>query len=224
VEERRIEEVAGLAERLGGAVAGVVPARRVDGVERFLCAFSRDDRFIWAVIDSAGLPINDEQAVRDVAELVAMCETAEEASSALAVGEALARIAAATPLAAGVPDAALALAALAEALSPLASSPGAVRVAEGSYLDQAAAAAAVVGDRFDLLKEAALAASARLSGAAGEEGEELAEALWALVRLLARDGAPDRFRESIEGSLGSAEAFADDVLANYLVALTEEDR
>ncbi len=219
----RIEEVAAIAARHDAAIAGVVPTRRVDGEERFLCAFAREERFAWAVLDGMGAIVADAQDVRDTAELVAMCETAEEASAALAVGAALGQIADARPLAADVEDAAVALEALAQALAPLAASTASVRVAEGVYLDRAAACASIVGDRFDLLKEAALAASARLTGAPGEPGEGLAEALWDIVRLLARDGAPDRFREAIEGSFGTAEAFADDVLAHYLVAL-EEDR
>ena len=31
-----------------------------------------------------------------------------------------------------------------------------------------------------------------------------------------------RFREHVEGAMGAAQAFADDVLAGYLVPMTEE--
>ena len=108
-----------------------------------------------------------------------------------------------------------------EALAPLIGRGEEVRVAEGAYLDDRARIANLVGDRFDLLKEAALAASGRLSGTPGEEGEALAEALWNAVRLLTRDGAPDRFRESVEGAMAAASAFADDVVANYLIDFEE---
>jgi hypothetical protein len=82
-----------------------------------------------------------------------------------------------------------------------------------------AAAANLVGDRFDYLKEVAYDVSANLEGTPGEKGEALAEALWSAVRLLARDGAPDRFREAVETGMAAAEAFADDVLVNYVIDL-----
>ena len=59
--------------------------------------------------------------------------------------------------------------------------------------------------------------SARLTGAPLDPLEPLAEALWAALRILARDGAPDRFREHVEGAMGAGRAFADDVVAGYLV-------
>ena len=83
-----------------------------------------------------------------------------------------------------------------------------VRVAEPGYLDRVAVTAAMVGDRFDYLKDIAYGVSAKLSGAPGESGEALAESLWAAVRILARDGAPDRFREAVEGGMAAAQAFA----------------
>ena len=66
----------------------------------------------------------------------------------------------------------------------------------------------MVGDRFDYLKDVAYGVSAKLSGAPGEAGEALAESLWSAVRLLARDGAPDRFREAVEGGMAVVEASA----------------
>jgi hypothetical protein len=81
-------------------------------------------------------------------------------------------------------------------------------------MDRAAGltAAALVGDRFDLLKEAAGQVSARLTGHGVDPLEPLATALWGAIRVLSRDGAPDRFRASVEGAMGSARAFADAVL------------
>jgi hypothetical protein len=92
-------------------------------------------------------------------------------------------------------------------------------VAEPGYLDRVAVTAAMVGDRFDYLKEIAYGVSAKLSGTPGESGEALAESLWSAVRILARDGAPDRFREAVEGGMAAAQAFADDVLDNYVLDL-----
>jgi hypothetical protein len=224
VDTSRIEEIAAIAATHGTCPVAVLPMRTTAGDERFACAFPARERFRWLVLDGAGAVIVDAVAIRDAAEVIAMCETAEEAAAALAAVEAVAGLDVALPLAAGFDDAGLAIRAMHEALAPLIAMPAGVRVAEGAYLDRVAIAAALVGDRFDLLREAALASSARLSGTPGEPGEPLAEALWNLVRLLARDGPPDRFRESIEGAMGTASAFADDVLDNYLVDLSEEDR
>ena len=43
------------------------------------------------------------------------------------------------------------------------------------------------------------------------------------MRLLARDGAPDRFRNAMEGAIGAAGAFADDVQANYVLDLVGDE-
>ncbi|MFM7247564.1 MAG: hypothetical protein ACKO2Y_08865, partial [Actinomycetota bacterium] len=97
------------------------------------------------------------------------------------------------------------------------------RVADPAYLDRLAQAAGLVGDRFDLLKEAAGQVSARLAGQGADPLEPLATALWAAIRLLSRDGPPDRFREGVETAMGPAQAFADDVLARYRVPLDGTD-
>jgi hypothetical protein len=106
-----------------------------------------------------------------------------------------------------------------EAIAPLLAGEPGVRVAEPGYLDRVAVAASLVGDRFDYLKEIAYDVSAHLAGTPGEEGEELAEALWGAVRVLARDGSPDRFREAVETGMAAAQAFAEDVLDNYVIDL-----
>jgi hypothetical protein len=223
VDELRIEDA---ARRAAGHAAGppqaVLPAVRASGEEAFLCAFADGEGLRWLVLVADG-PLADARRVRDVAELVAMCEAAEEAAAALSASEAMLLLEHAAALAADARDEQASLAARAthEALAPLAADVPGVRVAEPAYLDRMAASANLVGDRFDLLKEAALAASGRLGGVPGEQGEALAEALWAAVRSVARDGAPDRFRELVEASMGSAAAFADDVLANYLIDLEE---
>jgi hypothetical protein len=225
VDEVRIEDAARLAAaHANRPPQGVLPAVHASGDEAFLCAFADADGMRWLVLAADG-PLADARLVRDVAELVAMCEAAEEAAAALSATEAMALLEDAATLADRAHDeqASLATRATHQALAPLAAETGrpGVRVAEPAYLDRMAAAANLVGDRFDLLKEAALAASGRLGGVPGEQGEALAEALWAAVRTVARDGAPDRFREVIEASMGSAAAFADDVLDNYLIELEE---
>jgi hypothetical protein len=223
VEEARIVEAASHAARHGGEPAAVLAARTTRGEERFACAFIRGDAFGWLILDGAGRPLTERHEIREVAETIAMCETAEEASARLAAPEADVALARAEGLAADDETAALAIRAMREAIAPLVGGDGAVRVAEGSYLDGVAAAAALVGDRFDFLKETAYGVSARLAGTSGEDGEAFAEAIWSAIRLLARDGAPDRFRESFEGGMAAAGAFADDVIDRYLIDLEEAE-
>jgi hypothetical protein len=224
VDEARIEQAAADAARHADARPdAVLPVRTTRGRALFACAFARPERHVWLVIDDDGVIITDRQLVGDTAELVAMCETAEEACAMLAAGDADAILARAAALAAAAADndTLVAVRATREAIAPVVREPAVIRVAELAYLDRVAHAAEVIGDRFDLLKETALAASGRLSGAPGDPREPLAEALWDAVRTLARDGAPDRFREMIEGGMGAAAAFALDVIDNYLVALEE---
>jgi hypothetical protein len=226
VEAADVETVALRAAGQGGGLpAAVLPLRRADGSARFLCAFARDeDAYAWLLVDQEGVPETARDEVRAAAEVVAMCETAEEAAAALAAEEALPlmRRAAAVAQELGDAESDLAARAVVEALEDLVAVLPAFRVAEGAYVDRIAERANLVGDRFDLLKEAAASATARLSGAPGEPLEPLAELLWDAVRLLARDGPPDRFRDAMEGAIGAAAAFAEDVEANYVLALERD--
>jgi hypothetical protein len=223
MDETRIGSVATSAAAIGGRdPSAVLPARTRSGRELFVCAFERDpsepDSYDWLMLDDAGQVVHDTAVVRETAELIAMCETAEEASAALAAPEADDALRRALDLAeeAGDDRAALACRAMREAIAPLAAAEPEIRVARGAYLDEVAQIANLVGDRFDFLKETAYELSAQLSGRPGEPGEELAEAAWNAVRILARDGPPDRFREAVEGGMGAASAFADDLVSNYL--------
>lgn len=217
-----VETVALLAAAHGGGLpAGVLPVRRLDGHARFLCAFGDPEALRWLLVELDGQPVVERAGVRDAAEVVAMCETAEEAAAALVADDALPLLARALELARLHDDAeaVLAVRATTEALEGLIEVVPGFRVAEPAYVDRIADRANLVGDRFDLLKDAAASVTARLSGAPGEPLEELAELLWDLVRLLARDGAPDRFRNAMEGAIGAAGAFADDVEAHYVLEL-----
>lgn len=210
--------------RFGALPKGVIPVRELRRGEVFVCALERDGGFGWVVIDAAGEPIAESRTVRQVVELAAICEAAEEAAAALSIDEALPALADAWRLARdlGEADAELAAHATYQAVEELQPLVAGLRVADPAYLDQLALAAAAVGDRFDLLKEAAGQVSARLSGAPLDPLEPLASALWGAIRILSRDAPPDRFREHVEGAMGAAQAFADDVLAGYLVPMTEE--
>jgi len=211
----------------GGLPAAVLPLRRSDGSTRFLCAFARgEEAYAWLLVDEHGVAETDRDEVRSAAEVVAMCETAEEAAAALAAEEALPLMRRAVELAQALedPESDLAARAMVEALEDLVEVLPAFRVAEGPYVDRIADRANLVGDRFDLLKEAAASTTARLSGAPGEPLEPLAELLWDAVRLLARDGPPDRFRDAMEGAIGAAAAFAEDVETHYVLALEGDER
>jgi hypothetical protein len=218
MDEQRIVAAAGQAARHGD-VAAVLPMRTTAGALRFACALRRDHGLAWVVLDEAGEPLKAPAEIRSAAETIAICETAEESSAFLAAGDADAHLARALAAADDRETVAVAVRAMREAIAPLLAGEEGVRVAEPGYLDRVAVAASLVGDRFDYLKDIAYDVSAHLAGTPGEEGEELAEALWAAVRVLARDGAPDRFREAVETGMAAAQAFAEDVLDNYVIDL-----
>ncbi len=222
--DEAVIEAAGAAveARFGRAPQAIVPVSQpLQGVA-FVCAVAGDDGLGWVVINAEGEPITDGATVRQAVEIAAICEAAEESAAALAVDEALPALADAWRMAQdlGEDDAEVAAHATyqaVEALQPLVSG---LRVADPVYLDQLASAAGLVGDRFDLLKEAAGQVSARLTGQGIDPLEPLAQALWGAIRILSRDGAPDRFRQAVESAMGAAAAFADDVVQHSLVPLT----
>jgi hypothetical protein len=218
MDEQRIVAAAGQAARHGD-VAAVLPVRTTAGALRFACALRQSDGLAWVVLDDDGRPLRAPAEIRSAAETIAICETAEESSAFLAAGEADASLERALAAAGDREPVAVAVRAMREAIAPLVAGAAGVRVAEPGYLDRVAVAASLVGDRFDYLKDVAYDVSASLAGTPGEDGEELAEALWAAVRVLARDGAPDRFREAVETGMAAAQAFADDVLLNYVIDL-----
>lgn len=220
MDEVRIVAAAEQAARHGGPVAAVLPMRTTGGAVRFACALQRDGGALaWIVLDEAGDPLSNPAEIRSVAETIAICETAEESGAMLAAVEADALLQSSLGLVGDDETVAVALRAMREAIAPLLQTEEGVRVAEPGYLDRIAVTAAMVGDRFDYLKDIAYGVSAKLSGAPGETGEALAESLWAAVRILARDGAPDRFREAVEGGMAAAQAFGEDVLDSYAIEL-----
>ena len=218
-----IEEAARAAAELTGAVpAAVLPAivRTVQHV--FVCALAEGDERRWLVVDEAGRPVTDPATIRDAVEILAISEIAEEAVSLLVLEESRPLVGRTLELATdhGEESAVVAARATMEALDALAEvAPGGVRVASAVHLDAVAAAAVLVGDRFDLIREAAIEVSSHLSGEPGDPRDELARTIWDAVRVLARDGSPDRFREAVENGMSAASALADDVLSHYAVPL-----
>jgi hypothetical protein len=227
MEADRIEAAAEEVHARFGAVPELVaPARLPLRGAVFVCAFaSRQGERSWVVLREDGEPVATPTDIRAAVEIVALCETAEEVTSTVAIDEALPALAEAWRLAGELGEAEAELATHAtyqavEALSPLADG---IRVADPAHLDRLAEGAALLGDRFDLLKEAAGAISARLDGAGVDPLEPLAERLWGAIRILSRDGAPDRFREVIESAMGPAAALADDVIDHYAAPLDGVD-
>ena len=206
----------------GAEVLAVLPTRNGSGVGAYVCAAGNAEEVRWVVLDEAMQPLVDRRRIRDAVETAVVCEAAEETAGRLAADEAGVVLDRVISLAEADEAALVAATEVQRALAGFERLDG-VRVAEPTYLDRLAVANALLADRFDLLRDAAGSAAARLTGRPGEPGEALAEALWDAVRLLARDGAPDRFRENVEGAMAAAAALADDVEAGYLVPLSEED-
>lgn len=223
MEAERIEATAeDVRARFGALPELVAPARLPLRGAVFVCAFATaPGERRWVVLREDGEPVLAPADVRAAVEIVALCETAEEVTATVAIEEALPVLAEAWRLAGalGEADAELATHAAYQAVEALAPLAEGIRVADPAHLDRLAEGAALLGDRFDLLKEAAGAVSARLTGAGVDPLEPLAERLWAAIRILSRDGAPDRFREVIEGAMGPAAALADDVIDNYAAPL-----
>jgi hypothetical protein len=223
----RIDQAATAAAGAAGAApVAVLPVRTTRGEELFMCAFRPGpEQLAWLVIGGDGGVVRDRQVVHDAAQVIAMCETAEEASAALSARDADQALAHAMTLAseANDADAVVAVRAAREAIAPLLREPAGVRVAEAAYLDRVAIVANMVGDRYDLLRETALGVASRLADTPGDPAAPLARALWDAVSILSRDGAPDRFRDMIEAAMGASTAFADDVVAHYVEQLEGMD-
>jgi hypothetical protein len=78
-----LDRTAAAAERYaseGERLTGVVAAEPTDGVRVYLCAFESGESRSWLALDEAGRPVEDRAAVREAAELSALCELAEEIS------------------------------------------------------------------------------------------------------------------------------------------------
>jgi hypothetical protein len=74
---------------LSAAAAFAAPGERVSGVlaaeplsygRVYLCAFELDGGHAWLALDRGGAPIASRDAVREAAQLAALCEVAEEAA------------------------------------------------------------------------------------------------------------------------------------------------
>jgi hypothetical protein len=135
-----LERVAAVAEtfaRPDERITGILAAEPLQHGRVYLCAYERPDGHAWLAFDAAAEPVASRDAVREAAQLAAMCEVAEEAAGGgdLASLRERLRELRETEAPEGIDEAEEAAAALAEAIRPE------PRLATTAYLDSLGAAA-----------------------------------------------------------------------------------
>jgi hypothetical protein len=76
---RRIAEAAARYAAPEETVAAVIPVEPASGERFYLCAYGAPERVDgWLVLDDAGEPVTERQAIRDAASIAALVEVAEE--------------------------------------------------------------------------------------------------------------------------------------------------
>jgi hypothetical protein len=120
----------------GEELAGVVPAEPDPGERTYLCAFLAGDDRTWLVLDEAGQPVRNRDAVRRTVSITAMCELAEESAGGGQLEELREKLVALrlTENPPGIEDAEEAALALEQVIG------APPRVAEPAYLDRVGAA------------------------------------------------------------------------------------
>jgi hypothetical protein len=76
----RVAQAALALVEAGEELAGIVPAEPREGERTYLCGFASGEERRWLVLDDAGEPLTDREAVRRAASIAAMCELAEESA------------------------------------------------------------------------------------------------------------------------------------------------
>jgi hypothetical protein len=135
-----LEPIVAAAEELaapGERVTGVLAAEPLGFGRVYLCAFESGSGHAWLALDANGAPITSREAVRQAAQIAALCEVAEEAAAAGNLPELRERLRELreTEAPEGIEEAEEAARALAETLQPE------PRVASTDYLDRLGAAA-----------------------------------------------------------------------------------
>jgi hypothetical protein len=131
---------------LAAAAALASPDERLTGVlaaeplafgRVYLCAFESDSGHAWLALDTNALPVTSREAVREAAQLAALCEVAEEAAGGGNLPELRERLRELreTEAPEGIEEAEEAARSLAEALQPE------PRLASTDYLDRLGTAA-----------------------------------------------------------------------------------
>jgi hypothetical protein len=131
-----LEAAAALASS-GERLTGVLAAEPLAFGRVYLCAFESDAGHTWIALDATGAPVRSREAVREAAQLAALCEVAEEAAGGGDVPELRARLRELheTEAPEGIEEAEDAARALAETLQPE------PRLASTDYLDRLGSAA-----------------------------------------------------------------------------------
>ena len=78
--ERTAASAAALAPE-GASLTAVLAAEPATAIRGYVCAFEdTDGSRSWVVLDDAGTPVTERQALRDVVSIAALCEIAEESA------------------------------------------------------------------------------------------------------------------------------------------------
>jgi hypothetical protein len=70
-----LERIAAAAARYG-TVTGVLAAESAPGVRSYLVSLADEDARSWVALDADGRPLEEREAVRETASIVALCEVA----------------------------------------------------------------------------------------------------------------------------------------------------
>jgi hypothetical protein len=121
----------------GERLTGVLAAEPIAFGRVYLCAFESDSGHTWLALDANAVPITSREAVREAAQLAALCEVAEEAAGGGNLPELRERLRELREGEApeGIEEAEAAARALAETLQPE------PRLASTDYLDRLGSAA-----------------------------------------------------------------------------------
>lgn len=72
---------AGALASSGERLTGVLAAEPLAFGRVYLCAFESDSGHTWLALDASTAPVTSREAVREAAQLAALCEVAEEAAA-----------------------------------------------------------------------------------------------------------------------------------------------
>jgi hypothetical protein len=75
---RRIADVAVSFAEPGEELRGIVPTEPADGKRAYLCAYERDGKTSWLVLDADGNPVDERGEIRDAVSIAALVEVAED--------------------------------------------------------------------------------------------------------------------------------------------------
>jgi len=132
-----ILEAAAAVASSGERLTGVLIAEPLAFGRVYLCAFESDSAHAWLALDAAAVPVTSREAVREAAQLAALCEVAEEAAGGGNLPELRQRLRELreTEAPEGIEEAEAAARTLAETLQPE------PRLASTEYLDRLGSAA-----------------------------------------------------------------------------------